>query len=110
MSGAYFSPWGLDWAGLAGVVFEPHDTLWARISTTPRLLYRPVSCRGLKGATADEAFFVQCDATTNPPALRAAGMVVTELGLAPALPNEFVVVRLIQEVSGVTLTTPEHAP
>jgi len=97
---------------LADVVFEPHDTLlWARIERELRAYCTALFHAGaLKGATADEAFFVQCDATTNPPALRAAGMVVTELGLAPALPNEFVVVRLIQEVSGVTLTTPEPAP
>jgi len=49
---------------------------------------------------------VKCDAETNPPEVRDAGMVVTEIGLAPAVPSEFVVVRIIHGASGVTIAGP----
>jgi len=64
----------------------------------------------LKGRTADEAFFVKCDSETNPPEIRAAGRVVTDVGLALAAPAEFVVARIIHGASGVTVSpgpTPE---
>jgi hypothetical protein len=35
-------------------------------------------------------------------------MVITEIGLAPTIPSEFVVVRLIHGASGVTITGPER--
>jgi phage tail sheath protein FI len=90
---------------LAAVAFEPHDVLlWARIERELRAYCTALFRAGaLRGATEEEAFFVQCDATTNPPGSRDLGRVVADLGLAPVLPNEFVVVRLIQEASGVTL-------
>ena len=49
----------------------------------------------LRGATAEDAFYVKCDADTNPDEVRAAGRVVTEVGLAPSVPNEFVTVRVV---------------
>ena len=58
----------------------------------------------LKGASLKEAFYVKCDAETNPPELRDSGQVVTEIGLAPAVPFEFVVVRLIRGSRGASLS------
>ena len=60
----------------------------------------------LKGRTEAEAFYVKCDAETNPPEVREAGQVVTEIGLAPTLPNEFVIVRLIHGAGGVEVAGP----
>jgi phage tail sheath protein FI len=60
----------------------------------------------LKGRTSQEAFYVKCDAETNPPEVREAGLVITEIGLASAMPSEFVVVRLIHGASGVTISGP----
>jgi phage tail sheath protein FI len=48
----------------------------------------------LRGASAAEAFYVKCDAETNPAGDRDQGRVVTEIGLAPTAPAEFVVVRI----------------
>ena len=59
----------------------------------------------LKGRTAAEAFCVKCDGETNPPEVRDAGRVVTVIGLAPSLPNEFVVVRIIHGAAGVGIDT-----
>ena len=82
---------------LAGAAFEPHDTrLWNRITRELTTWFEGLFRAGaLKGRTAAEAFFVQCDGTTNPPEVRDTGRVVTVIGLAPAVPNEFVVVRIV---------------
>ncbi len=84
---------------LAGTVFEPHGTqLWNRITREITTYCEGLFQAGaLQGQTAAEAFFVQCDATTNPPEVREAGQVVTVIGLAPAVPNEFIVVRIVQK-------------
>jgi phage tail sheath protein FI len=56
----------------------------------------------LRGRTADEAYFVKCDAETNPPELTAAGVLVTSVGLALTAPAEFLVLRVVRGASGVT--------
>ncbi len=96
---------------MAGMVFEPNNfTLWVRIERELRTYLQELFQRGaLQGRTAREAFYVRCNAETNPPEVRDAGMVVTEVGLAPAIPSEFVVVRLIHGASGVALAEPERA-
>ncbi|GGU41720.1 hypothetical protein GCM10010211_00950 [Streptomyces albospinus] len=43
----------------------------------------------LKGSAAQEAFSVQCDQKNNPAAARA-GVVRTDIGIAPTRPSEFV--------------------
>jgi hypothetical protein len=79
------------WAG-----FEPNAArLWVRISRELSGYLETLWRAGaLRGATADEAFYVKCDAETNPPESREAGRVVTEVGLALVAPAEFVVVRI----------------
>ncbi|HEX8070850.1 MAG TPA: phage tail sheath subtilisin-like domain-containing protein [Pyrinomonadaceae bacterium] len=52
----------------------------------------------LAGQTAAEAYYVKCDEETNPPGRRAAGEIVTEIGLAPVAPAEFIVVRIIHRL------------
>jgi len=48
----------------------------------------------LDGATADNAYSVVCDESTNPAAQTDAGMLVCEIGVRPPWPAEFVVVRI----------------
>jgi phage tail sheath protein FI len=50
----------------------------------------------LFGDTPQQAFYVKCDAETNPPELRDLGQVVTEIGVAIVRPAEFVVFRISQ--------------
>ena len=91
------------------VVFEPNDaTLWARVERELFSYLTEQYDRGaLKGRSPKEAFYVKCDAETNPPELRDLGQVVTEIGLAVTpQPFEFVVVRLIQGVGGVKIVGP----
>ncbi|MEG4854328.1 phage tail sheath subtilisin-like domain-containing protein [Microcoleus sp. B5-D4] len=91
---------------LADIAFEPNDyKLWVRIDRELTTYFQSLFQQGaLKGNAPQEAFYVKCDAETNPPELRDIGKAVTEIGLAPAIPNEFIIVRLIHGTTGVVLT------
>jgi phage tail sheath protein FI len=91
--------------GTQWVVFEPNDpALWARIRRTiSAFLVNEWRKGALFGLTPDEAFFVKCDAETNPAEGIDAGQVVCEVGVAPVKPAEFVVFRLSQFSGGVSL-------
>ena len=51
----------------------------------------------LFGASPAEAFYVKCDADTNPPASIDEGKMVVEVGIAPVKPAEFVIFRVSQK-------------
>ncbi len=93
---------------LEEALFEPAGPdLWTRIEIRLSDYFGELFRLGaLRGATPEEAFFVRCDEATNPAAERNAGRVTVMVGLAPASPNEFVVVHLIREADGVTITGP----
>jgi phage tail sheath protein FI len=83
-------------------VFEPNDQrLWAalRISAS-NFLTRVWRSGALFGATPGEAFYVKCDAETNPPEIIEAGQVICEIGISPVKPAEFVIFRLSQFTGG----------
>ncbi|HLL64128.1 MAG TPA: phage tail sheath subtilisin-like domain-containing protein [Micromonosporaceae bacterium] len=89
-------------AGTQWVVFEPNDLdLWQRIKRTVSSFLLGLWRDGaLFGATPDQAYYVKCDAETNPPDVIDAGYVVIEVGIAPVKPAEFVVFRIAQLPSG----------
>ena len=93
---------------MGGAVFEPNDArLWAQIERQLNSYFLKVYRQGaLKGRIPQEAFYVKCNAQTNLREFQDLGLVVTEIGLAPAVPYEFVVVRLIHGASGVTISGP----
>jgi phage tail sheath protein FI len=80
------------------VVFEPNSpALWQRIIRSVTGFLTTVWRDGaLFGTTPEEAFFVKCDETTNPPEVRELGQVVTEIGVAIVKPAEFVIFRISQ--------------
>jgi uncharacterized protein len=84
--------------GTQWVVFEPNDmSLWGKIKRNVSAFLNNVWRTGaLFGATPEEAFYVKCDAETNPPEVRELGMVVTEIGVAIVRPAEFVIFRISQ--------------
>ncbi|NEO80515.1 phage tail sheath subtilisin-like domain-containing protein [Moorena sp. SIO4G3] len=88
---------------LADLAFEPNELkLWVRIERELTAYFEDLLQQGaLKGPTEQTAFYIKCDAETNPPEVREAGMVVTEIGLAPAIPSELITVRIILGASGV---------
>jgi hypothetical protein len=88
---------GLQWA-----VFEPNDhRLWKKITRdVSSFLYRLWRAGALFGKTPEEAFFVKCDEETNPVETIDAGQVITEIGVCPVKPAEFVIFRIGQWQSG----------
>jgi Bacteriophage tail sheath protein len=84
--------------GTQWVVFEPNDpVLWGKIRRNVSAFLTNVWRTGaLFGLSPEEAFYVKCDAETNPPEVRDLGMVVTEIGVAIARPAEFVIFRITQ--------------
>jgi phage tail sheath protein FI len=84
--------------GTQWVVFEPNTpNLWAKITRNVTAFLTNVWRAGaLFGTTPQEAFYVKCDAETNPPEERDAGKVVTEIGVAVVKPAEFVIFRISQ--------------
>jgi len=91
--------------GTRWIVFEPNDyTLWKSIIRDISAFLIGLWRNGaLMGRTPEEAFFVKCDAETNPPDVINRGMVVTIVGLAPVKPAEFVVFRISQWDSGTEI-------
>jgi phage tail sheath protein FI len=85
--------------GTQYAVFEPNDmSLWEGVSRTLTAFLRGLwSAGALFGATADQAFYVKCDAETNPPESIDEGKLVVEVGIAPVKPAEFVVFRISQQ-------------
>jgi uncharacterized protein len=90
--------------GMRDFVFEPQSTqLWEAIRT--RLVSHCLDLQAagaLAGSESGEAFFVKCDGETNPPGGRELGQVVAHVGLAPSIPAEFIVVRIVHDASGFT--------
>ena len=88
-------------------VFEPnHHPLWAALRRDVTAFLTNVWRDGaLVGQTPQEAFFVKCDAETNPPEVRDEGRVVTLIGIAPVKPAEFVVFQLSQSADLATTAT-----
>lgn len=84
--------------GTQWVVFEPNTpNLWKRITRNVSDFLTTVWRSGaLFGDTPQQAFYVKCDAETNPPEERELGRVVTEIGVAIVRPAEFVIFRISQ--------------
>ncbi|MEP7763330.1 phage tail sheath subtilisin-like domain-containing protein [Sanguibacter sp. 25GB23B1] len=84
---------GTQWA-----VFEPNDVkLWEGVTRTlTGYLHGLWQAGALFGASASQAYFVNCDSTTNTPESIDAGKLVVEVGLAPVKPAEFVIFRISQ--------------
>lgn len=88
--------------GTQWVVFEPNDdALWARIRrNVSAFLVNEWRSGALFGQRPEDAFYVKCDAETNPVESVDLGRVVCEIGIAPVKPAEFVVFRLAQFSGG----------
>jgi uncharacterized protein len=84
---------GTQWA-----VFEPNDMkLWEGVKRTLNGFLNGLWTAGaLFGSTPDQAYYVKCDAETNPPESIDEGRLVVEVGLAPVKPAEFVIFRISQ--------------
>jgi hypothetical protein len=85
------------------LVFESNNPhLWTEIDRLVRNFLEILFTLGmLEGATSEDAYYVHCDATTNPPSETDLGRVICELGVQPPYPAEFVVVTIGLTKDGV---------
>lgn len=84
--------------GTQWVVFEPNDEpLWAAIRfNLNAFMLRQFRAGALQGGKPEEAYFIKCDAESNPQATIDAGEVHITVGFAPLKPAEFVIIHLTQ--------------
>ncbi len=89
-------------AGFAWTSFEPNtpDTWKLVKSRTEAFLTNLYSMGMLAGGNSGEAFFVKCDAETNPPDQVDNGQLVCDIGVAPVAPAEFIMISLVQTMAG----------
>jgi Bacteriophage tail sheath protein len=93
--------------GTRWVVFEPNDEgTWKAVERDIRAFLTLIWRDGaLMGRTPEEAFFVKCDAETNPTEVIDAGRLVVEIGIAPVKPAEFIIFRIGQCPGEVDIET-----
>ena len=56
------------------------------------------------GATPEQAFYVLCDESNNPPSSVDEGRLIVEVGIRPVKPAEFVIFRISQWQGGGATT------
>jgi phage tail sheath protein FI len=91
--------------GTRFAVFEPNNlTLWQQIKRmVTDFLTQQWTAGALFGDTPDKAFRVRVDETLNPPETRALGELIVEVTVVPTTPAEFIIFRVIQDITGSTL-------
>ena len=84
------------------LVFEPNTAdLRARLTHTVTEFLRGLFVTGaFAGNTEADSFFVQCDDQLNPPQSQELGQLIAEVGVAPASPLEYLVLRITQDADG----------
>ena len=90
-------------------VFDPNDiTLRMAVARSAiTLLMEAFHANVLKGTRPEEAFVVNVDETLNTPAVIAAGRLICEIAIAPAIPMEFIHFRIGMNPDGnVEMITP----
>jgi phage tail sheath protein FI len=86
---------GTQWA-----VFEPNEPkTWERLSRDVSQFLNDLWGLGyFAGDSPEESFFVRCDATTNDADTRNQGKMIMEIGIAPAIPTEYIVFSIVQKM------------
>jgi len=89
----------------ADLAFEPNTPeLRERLRQMITTLLRELGRRGaFAGRTDADSFFVRCGDDVNPPSSQALGRLIAEVGVAPAVPLEYILVRIARDPDG-TLT------
>lgn len=90
------------------VVFEPNNVhLWNLVRAAITNYLEAIWSQGaFMGNTAAQAFFVNCDATTNTLATTSVGQMIVEIGVAPTAPAEFVIFRIGMEQDTLEVSEP----
>ncbi|MGE0441801.1 MAG: phage tail sheath family protein [Gemmatimonadales bacterium] len=82
--------------GIRWAVFEPNNpSLWKKLKRSiSEFLMRSFRDGAFGGATPEDSFYVRIDEALNPEAERRLGRLYLEIGIRPAYPAEFIIVRI----------------
>jgi len=91
-------------AGFAWITFEPNDQrTWDLVRSRTTAFLSDLYQRGmLVGGNPEQAYYVKCDAETNPPDQVDSGMLIADIGVAPVSPAEFIMISLTQKLNDPT--------
>ena len=86
---------GTQWA-----VFEPNESVtWERLSRDISQFLNSLWEKGyFSGDNPEASFFVKCDESTNTAEERDAGRMVMQIGVAPAVPTEYIIFDVVQKI------------
>jgi hypothetical protein len=86
-------------------VFEPNGpALWAEVRSMLNSFLRRLFAKGaFRGNSEEDAFFVRCDEVLNSRRMIDAGRMIAEVGVAPAEPLEFIVLRITRGGDGTLI-------
>ncbi len=86
--------------GMTWVPFEPNQAnTWQSLETMVSAFLATLHAQGMfAGGKPEESFYVKCDQETNPPDSVNQGRLVCEIGVAPAQPAEFIMIRVIENM------------
>lgn len=87
-------------SGMSWVPFEPNDhNTWETLEDMVRSFLEQLQGMGMfAGGKPEESFYVKCDEETNPPDAVDNGQLICEVGVAPAIPAEFIVIRVVENM------------
>ncbi|MGC5075668.1 phage tail sheath family protein [Agrococcus sp. DT81.2] len=93
----------------ADLAFEPNTPeLRERLRQMITTLLRGLARQGaFAGRTEADSFFVRCGDDVNPPSSQALGRLVAEIGVAPAVPLEYILVRIARDPDGSLTVVPD---
>jgi phage tail sheath protein FI len=86
---------GTQWA-----VYEPNEKVtWQRLQREIEEFLNSLLEQGyFAGGTPNEAFFVRCDESTVTREDQDAGRMIVQIGVAPAVPTEYIIFDLVQKI------------
>ena len=95
-------------AGFAWITFEPNNHItWEIVRRRVHEFLAGLYTKGmLAGGNLEEAFFVKCDAETNPAEQVDSGLLICDIGVAPVHPAEFITIALTQTMNTPTASSP----
>jgi uncharacterized protein len=86
--------------GTQWTVYEPNEPVtWQRLSREISEFLNSLFEKGyFAGEEPGASFYVKCDETTNTAEDRDAGRMVVQIGVAPAVPTEYIVFDVVQKI------------
>lgn len=81
-------------------VFEPNDArTWERLTGNVTEFLKDLWGQGyFAGAGPDDSFFVKCNGEINTREVRDEGRMIMEIGVAPAIPAEYIIFHVVQKM------------